>query len=381
MRYYLPTAVVDLDNLDNNLHQLCRQSNTSPDRVIAVVKDSGYGVGSFEMVCSLEQQGVEWFAVAGHDEALFLRSKGVKSNILLLGLAPTTHLDEIISNTITVSIVNTGQLSEYLESESKPDLHLLVDTGMNRNGLRYDSILNGDYDDKLRELASQIKGIYTHFHSSDQLDQSPTEKQRRRFSAVIDHLKQLDINPKIVHSGNSGATIFGTTPSNEMVRFGISLHGVTPDCSISDIGLKEVTEIVSSVSSLRSICAEDGVGYSHLHKSSKNSQIATVPLGYGSGFLRQFTGVASVIINGKRYPILARVTMDFLLIDIGDDAVNLGDVVTILGKNGAEVISLCELSSAVNTIPYEILCQLGSSLDHHYIRSGKVVSKQNRSIF
>ncbi len=381
MLYNLPTAIVDLDKLDSNLHQLCNRSSTTPDRVIAVIKDSGYGAGSLAMANSLQQQGVNWFAVAGHDEALFLRDRGVDANILLLGLTPNEELSNLIAQNVTLSIVNSAQLSEYSSCSSKLDLHLLVDTGMNRNGIRYNEILNGDFDEQLKAISGQISGVYTHFHSSDQIDQEPTEEQRRRFNSVLNHLKTVGITPKMVHSGNSGATIYGSTPSNEMVRFGISLHGVTPDCSISTLGLQEITEIVSSVSSLRSITANEGVGYSHHHRSKTDSQIATVPLGYGSGFLRQFTGKASVIIHGKRYPILARVTMDFLLIDIGDDSVQLGDKVTILGEDRSESISLCELSSAVNTIPYEILCQLGSSLDHHYVRSGKVVSKQNRSIF
>jgi len=381
MIYDLPTALVNLDNLDNNLHQLCKQSGTTPNRVIAVVKDSGYGVGSLEMVNSLEKQGVTWFAVAGYDEALYLREQGVHSNVLLLGTVPSTALRKIVGNQITLSIVNTEQLSDFSATKSTPTLHLLVDTGMNRNGLRFDEILNGDFDKQLQDLSSQITGVYTHFHSSDQIDQTPTELQRKRFYDVIHYLKSLKINPDIIHSANSGATIFGTIPENEMVRFGISLHGVTPDCSISNIGLTEVTQIVSSVSSLRSVRANDGIGYSHHHRVKVDTKIATIPLGYGSGFLRRFTGNASVLINGKKYPILARVTMDFLLIDIGDDQVEIGDRVTILGTDQSEQITLCEMATSVDTIPYEILCQLGSSLNHHYIRNGEVVSKQNRSIF
>lgn len=376
-----PVLRVNLDHLIHNVDMLKKHAGIIPEQVIAVVKDNGYGAGSLAMTRVLLEHGVKYFAVATLNEALFLRNSGIDSEILLLGYTPQESYPTLAAHNITVTVVDKSQLTSLVNSAIKPKLHLLIDTGMRRNGLRYDELMAGEFDSGLVELAATIEGVYTHYYASDQEEQQPTEEQHRQFLKSVEHLTSIGVNPPVQHCSNSGAVLYGKKYSSEMIRPGILLHGISPDCRDSGFELKEVTELHSFVTSVRNACKGEGVSYSHHYILADNSRIATIPLGYGAGFNRLFTGKCNVLIRGKRYPVLPRVTMDYILVDIGSDPVELGDRVTVIGRDGDEFISIADLSSAVDTIPYEVLCQLGSSLPHEYYRHGECISAVESNIF
>lgn len=376
-----PMLRVNLDNLIHNIDMLKKHADIDAARIIAVVKDNGYGAGSLALVKTLADHGVKHFAVASLNEAMFLRRSGVEDNILLLGYASEENYSTMVEYNITATVVDQTQLDSLMNTADVPKLHLLIDTGMHRNGLRSDEIITGDFDSRILKLAGSVEGVYTHFYASDQENQTSTDIQHGEFLKALHHLTAIGVTADLIHSANSGAVLYGEVHTHEMVRPGILLHGISPDCRDSGFELKEITELHSYVTSIRDVYSGEGVSYSHLYTLSNSSRIATIPLGYGSGFNRLFTGRCCVIIKGKKYSVLPRVTMDYILVDIGDDLIELGDRVTILGADGDEFISIADLSSAVGTIPYEVLCQLGSSLPHEYYRHGKLSHVVESNIF
>ena len=375
----IPEMWVDLDALECNVSSICKYQSVTPQDVIAVVKDNGYGIGSLKMAETLQNSGVSSFAVATIREALFLRDNGIKGNILLLGLPINYDCEIICDNKITLSLIDQIQLDR---SNNRCKYHILVDTGMNRNGLRYDAILSGKFDVQLRAMKDSITGIYTHFYASDQPNQTSVSEQKEKFYAVVEYLKNIGIDNIEVHLSNSGAIEYNTVGKKEKIRPGIILHGITPDCKKTEIDLHPVVSVVSSVSSIKEVKKDEGVSYSHLYKvDSDKSRIAIIPMGYGNGFSRSFTNVGEVIIRGKKFPILPRVTMDYVLIDIKDENIEVGDTVTFIGKDGDSEISICELAQRIDTIPYEILCNIGQSIKHVYHRSGTVIESLPAPIF
>lgn len=375
------TMFVDLDAIDHNLKTICSHCEISPNKVIAVVKDSGYGVGSYEMVKTLQKQGVSFFAVAAMDEALFLRSKGVNDKIIVLGYASQSDFEIASEQNVTVSLVDPLQFTFLQNIETMPDVHLMVDTGMNRNGLRYDELLDGCFDLQIETVSEHVTGLFTHFYASDQCDQDDTELQRGRFSQCADYLNNRGVRFDVTHSSNSGAILFGTVPEGEYVRPGIALHGGIRKSEYDCFGLREVSALKSTVTSIRKVVPGEGVSYNHLYKPDTQGRIATIPIGYGDGFSRSFTGNCDVLINGKRYPILARVTMDFVLVDVREDNVQIGDVVTLIGTDDTEINSICDLAERINTISYEILCTVGRGSNHIYHRSGVELYSESRIVF
>ncbi len=376
-----PYLSVDLDILDHNIDVICKYQNISVDRIIAVVKDSGYGIGSLQMAKSYEKKGVEYFAVATMVEALFLRENDISGTILHMGLSTVEDAEIAIKNDITLTIVDPLQLQEFSQCHLLPEFHIIIDTGMNRNGLRSNELIEGRFDSELRNILPKVTGVYTHYHSSDQVDQTQTVEQNERFIESKQYLQALGLSEVMYHSCNSGAIIYGKIPKGEHVRPGIMLHGIIPDCSSKDIGLREVSALYSCITSIREVHKGEGVGYSHLYNSETEGTIVTIPLGYGDGFSRALTQKCEVLIREKRYPILARVTMDYLLVDVGFDYVEIGDRVTLIGRDGDDEITVSDLSRALNTIPYEILCQVGASMAHHYHRSGTTVELSPQRVF
>ncbi len=373
-----PIFTVHLDRLEHNLSVLCSHSHCSADRIIAVVKDNGYGIGALAMAQTLQNKGVQHFGVAALDEALFLREKGIGGSIILLGFSDQSQFEVAIEKQISFSIIDPVQFEPFARIHRTPEIHLLVDTGMHRNGIRHDEILSGKYDSFFEKLHGKIVGLYTHYHSSDQTDQQSVLEQHDRFNQVKCYLANLNVNPKFVHCSNSGAVLYGTVASDEMARFGIAFHGVGKDVCPD---LLELSEIHSVVTAIRTVYAGEGISYNHLYAPSVDTKVATIPIGYGDGYSRSFTGKSWAIINGRKYPILARVTMDYILVDIGDDVVSIGDTATLLGENGAESISVVELARTIGTIPYEILCTCGAGMDHRYVRHGNTISTINRNLF
>ena len=369
---------VDLDKIKKNLFEICKRARKSVDRVIAVVKDNSYGLGAKAVSKTLQDAGVVWFAVARINEAVFLRKNGITGDILVLGNTDECFFKVASHCNITLSIVDYTQISVIKKSLGNYNLkwHLNVDTGMRRDGIMCENLFDDSKtEQKIKELAPVISGVYTHYHSSDSKDQNSVFLQQNKFKNAISVLRNAGFDFDVIHTSNSGACVYSPVAENEFIRPGVLLYGCRPDpLREPEINVCETVKIYSKVSGIRNVKNGEGVSYGHIWTAPRDTKIATVSIGYADGFPRAVTQTAFVLIKGKKYPIVGRVTMDYIMIDIGNETqVCVGDEVKIIGID--------ELASNARTIGYELLCKFGGLMNHKYISDKQVISTHRRELF
>lgn len=375
---------INLDAIEANLHALCKSSGASLDQVIAVVKKSAYGFGSLKVGHFLSDLGVNFFAVASMEEAKVLRHGGISGNILILENLPIDYYRDARNLNLIHPIVDITQVNGLIEAvkEAPLRLHLCIDTGMKRNGLIPEEVQSDKLLPKLKKLGPYIEGIYTHFHSSDDKDQTLTLIQKELFNKTISFLATEGITGTI-HADNSGGALSYKLEKTHKIRTGIALYGCSPDSVNTDNRLSEAATIYAEVTSLRPIKKGQGAGYGHSWHAPEDAQIATVAIGYANGLPRTLSNKGfRVLINGKTYEQIGRVTMDYCLIHIpNNEDVRVGDTVTFCDAFFGYEQSVDALAVAANTIGYEVLCRFGQGLRREYIRNETIVSSDERSIF
>ncbi|MFD1852061.1 alanine racemase [Oceanobacillus bengalensis] len=349
-------------------------------KFMAVVKADGYGHGAVEVGNAALRAGADYLAVALLDEAIELRKKGIKSPILVLGytgLVSPTALMEAIKNDITLTIFTEDIAKQIVktavELEHSVKVHIKIDSGMNRIGLRdKDEVL------KLTQLLQskfvQIEGIYTHFSDADNPDPSYTYKQFEVFKAITSYLEVNGIHIPIKHCCNSAATISYPEMHLDMVRVGISLYGLYPDNHLRDkITLKQAMSFKTKAVMIKTVESGNPISYGCTYTPSENAIIATIPVGYADGFSRSLSNKGHVTVNGKRVPIVGRICMDQSMIDITTlKEVNMDDEFVIFGDSGDGLIPLSEIADLLDTIHYEIVCLIGKRVPRVYIQGGQV---------
>ena len=364
---------ISLDNLIHNLHQV--KSAVPPSvGIIAVVKDNAYGCGSVEIARSLEAHGVGFFAVAGGTEAQALRAGGIRSPILLLGVAAARDIAWGADNHIHFSCTDLSDLVAFMKSGKTIAIHLNIDTGMGRLGLGASELSRAI--DLLRGNPPLVcEGIYTHLAKADNPDTGAISRQLIHFRKAVNALSERGIRPPIVHYGNSAAVMRYPLEECTFVRPGITLYGCKPDPGQDfKLDLKPVLSLKSHIVKIKRVPAGTAVSYGGRYVTSADTTIATIAAGYGQGVPRSLGGRGEVLVGGKRYGIAGTVTMDFIMIDTGPDpSVNVGDEAVIIGTQGPQSISPDELAAHCNTIAYEILCNISSTIDRFYLLDGAVV--------
>ncbi len=364
---------INLDNLDNNIDEI---HSLFPAGVylMAVIKADAYGHGIFEVAKFLQKRQVNYLAVANMDEAMFLRRAGIKMPILVLGYTSFEELELADFYGITVSIVSPQMADEvrrYFLSGKAANLkvHIKINTGMNRLGL--DLIEAKDIITNLFIAGVNIEGIFSHFSSADS-DPVFTMEQIRKFSGLVSSLRRMGIDFKLIHLSNSAGLSYRKSFEGlcNMVRIGLAMYGVSPSQEISSaMRLLPILSLKSKIILIREVRAGEGIGYNHTYIAKTKRKIAIVPVGYGDGYPRLVSNRGRVIVKEKYCPIIGRVCMDYVTVDVTDvEAVKCGDEVVLIGRSGIRKIGVEEISSWCNTIPYEILCQLGRRLPRIYLR-------------
>lgn len=375
---------INLDAIEKNLHTLCTRSGATPSQVMAVVKKSAYGLGSLKVGHFLNELGVSHFAVASMEEAKVLRHGGLNGEILILENLPIDYYRDARNLNLIHPIVDPTQLDNLIAAvtDNPMRLHLCIDTGMSRNGLTREQLYDEQILKKLTKLKSSIEGIYTHYHSSDETDQTETVKQQKLFKQLCAHLYDHTING-MIHASNSGGSLRYPLGNEHLIRAGIALYGCSPNSAIPDKSLTEAVTIYSEVTSIREIPARQGVGYGHSWHAPEKTRIATISLGYANGLPRSLSNKGyKVNINGHTYSQVGRVTMDYCLVDIGlESSVSVGDTVTFCDAFLDDTLSVDSLAVYANTIGYEVLCRFGQGLRREYLRNGTIISSDERSIF
>lgn len=339
----------------------------------AVVKANGYGHGAELAAKAALVGGADALAVAIIDEGIELRASGITAPILLLAEVPPDTIAAALAHSLTITVGSIeGAKAAVTRAEALGGRHLVhvkVDTGMHRMGAAPEDV-DEVIDILCRSAAIGVEGIYTHFSVADGSsaeDRAFTRAQIDSFEAVVTALAERGIKPRIVHAANSAGALAYPEARYGMVRVGLALYGYLPEAwlasALESSGERLVPALTlrANVVAVRRADVGERPSYGRRRALERAATLATVPFGYADGYPRRlFDAGAEVLINATRYPLAGVVTMDMLVVDCGDDAVQLGDEVVLLGRQGDESITADEWANRAGTISWEILCGIGA---------------------
>lgn len=369
-------AEIDLGALAHNV-RLLRELNAPAD-LMAVVKADGYGHGAVPVARAVVDAGVSWLGVAMLDEAVALRDHGIEEPILILSEPRPHEMAEVVDQRVSLAVYTEPGIAAVSEAAGAADtvarVHLKVDTGMHRVGASAaEAVRLAEVIDK--DPALDLEGVWTHCAVADEPDNDFTDRQVERFDAVLDDLADRGIRPRFRHAANSAASMAHPSTRYDLVRCGIAIYGVPPSKALSGVlDLRPVMRLVSEVSLVKRVDSGEGVSYGHRYAPSTATTVATVPLGYADGVARRLFEVGGeVLVRGRRYPIAGVVTMDQMMIDVGDDEVAVGDEVVLIGRQGldggndVEEITANEWGDLLSTIGYEVVCGISPRIPRVYV--------------
>ena len=369
---------IDLDALADNIKAL-RDHLRVGAKFMAVVKKNAYGLGAVAVSRAALEAGVDYLGVYSPAEAAELREAGIHAPLLILGPVLPGEADTVVKQRLAITVIDK-ELAHALATagqklDTEVEVHVKVDTGLQRFGVSLEEapeLLS--YLDTLPTL--KVVGLYTHFSSADELDETPTRLQLERFLK----LAKLFPHIRLRHTANSAATLQFPETHLDMVRVGISLYGCYPSPAVrKTVTLKPVLGLKTRVIRVHSIKAGEGVSYGLTWVAPEDSIVALMPFGYGHGLSRLLSNKGEVLIRGKRAPIRGVVCMDQSIVDVtGIPEVRVGDEVTIIGRQGREEVTAEEIAELTNTINYEVVTRLPSSLPRIYLRK-KTIQTQAQS--
>jgi len=369
MKYYRPTvAEIDLSAICHNL-EIVGHIVRNDTKLLGVVKADAYGHGIKEVSKAIVDH-VDYFGVASLDEAAVLRKAGIQKPILVIGAILPEEIEGVFRFNViqTVSDLDIPKrLSNLARSrDKKVKVHVKIDTGMGRLGFWHEDAL--DFIKKIAKLKNIIiDGIFTHFPNAEG-DNVFTYNQIRNFKRLTEKLWGNNIYIPIRHTANSMGLIDFKDSHMNMVRPGLMMYGIYPKESLmKNILLKPALTLRTKITYLKSMPAGRTISYGMSYVVRKPTKIATIPVGYGDGYSRYFSNKAEVLIKGIRCPVVGRVCMDMCMVDVGYlENVKVGDDVILIGSQGKEIIRAEELARLINTIPYEILCNIGPRVPRIY---------------
>lgn len=377
MKPYLKRAwaEISLEKLRKNT-EIIRSLNSAKTDIMAVVKADAYGHGDSHIVHSLVNDcNIRYFAVSNLDEAISVRDFAPNAEILILGYTPPEYAHEISMYNIIQGVVSTEYAEALVKNTMLPiRCHVKIDTGMGRIGLKHDTPEQcaAEIADMMKIEKLSVEGIYTHFAVAD--SDSPeniayTDKQEKFITDTYDVLVSNGIKLQHLHFMNSAATCYRNSPKSTLSRAGIILYGLHPDVSL-DIpeGLEPLMELKAVISHVKTVNAGDCISYGRTFVADHEMRIATVTIGYADGYPRALSSKGEILVHGKRCKIVGRVCMDQLMIDVTDvpDAVS-GDIVTLMGREGDDIITADDLAVLCNTIGYEIVCGISKRVPRIYV--------------
>lgn len=379
------TARVDLAALEGNfkaisayLHHetsLNRTAGRGPalaPAVIAVVKANAYGHGARRVAATLEGAGAIMLAVADIEEGVDLRKAGIKAPILIFGALSVSDLDGVFDYDLTPTISSPAAGAALQAGSAKRGAmlryHLKIDTGMHRLGFRHDN-LRRTLPALLASKNLTLDAVHTHFGTADEPGHKLFETQRTRFEEASRVLDELGAGPRLRHAANSAALLRDSRVWYDFVRPGLLLYGLVPPPLGSTIDLKPVMSLTSRVVAVKGIRVGETVGYGGRFVADRPVTLAVIPAGYADGLDRRLEDRGCVLIRGQRAKIVGAVSMDMLTVDVTDiDGVSTGDEVVFLGSQGDKSIDAREMAAWIGTIPYEVLCRLGSRVERIFQR-------------
>ncbi len=364
---------INLDALKHNYDQI-RRFIPATTKILSIIKADAYGHGAVSIARALEPLGDFGFGVASVREGLALRENQVQAPIIVMGPLLPEHIPELVQYRLTPVISHRAiweKLRENLSRTTTPfPIHLKIDTGLHRLGF--------DPEDALQLLTSsyygsspplEIQGLMTHFADADNPDPSFTNRQIQKFLSFIDNIQSRGIHIPLHHMANSAGILFHPTSHLEMVRPGLMLYGYAPTqpnhpCPLS---LKPVMRATTYIAHLRSLQPDEVVGYNSQFRTQRPSQIGVLPVGYTHGFPRHLIGRGHVLIRSQPAPIIGKICMDMMMVDVTDiPHPKIGEEVVLLGQQGNQHITADDFARWLDSIPYEVLCEIGGKTQGMY---------------
>ncbi|MFH1049602.1 MAG: alanine racemase [bacterium] len=362
------TAYINKKKLRYNIKRI---RELAPDsEIMAIVKANAYGHGLLGTSQILRYDGIEFLGVAFANEGMMLRESGDTQPIIVLIPSFPDEAQYFCKYNLQAAISSEEFLTALSVEAQKRNViiqtHLLIDTGMHRDGIAAKNAV--DFMRKFGNLPNiDMHGVSTHFATSPKnIDYA--KQQLKLFNDTVAKLNDAGFTFKYIHASNSGAIANLPEANFNLVRPGLALYGYAPSAEVREkLKVKPIMSLKSQVVVTRRIEAGDSVSYGRLFVAKKPTTIATVPIGYGDGYFKTLTGRAQCLINGKRYPVVGSICMDELMVDCNDDVVVPGDEVVLIGKQGSEEILADEIAGWVGTIPYEITTAISARVSRVYI--------------
>lgn len=372
-------AEIALDRLIMNYRLIKRQAHRA--KIMAAIKADAYGHGAVEIAETLSAEGVDFFGVASVEEGIELRQGGIATDILVLSPILYNQIDEIIEHNLIPTI---SELAFYRELNQRArtlgtviTAHVEIDTGMTRTGIPYREAVEAM---KLLTASPHVKitGLFSHFPLAD-ADGHFTSQQIQNFNRLLNGLHKNGARFKYYHMANSSGLFNFPAALFNLVRPGISLYGLrsSPNVYYGD-DFKPVMTLKAKIVNIREVPPNTPISYGHTYRTARRSRIATVSVGYGDGYPRMLSNIGEVLCRGRRAKIVGTVCMDLLMIDVTDvPETGIGDVVTLIGRDGHEEITAEECATKCKTIVYEITSGIGPRVARVFKNRNKIVRVRN----
>ena len=380
--YYRVYADIDLDAIYENVKN-AKALLKKDTKMMAIVKADGYGHGAVEVARQIDEL-VDAYGVAILEEGIELRKAGFTKPILILGYTPKPLYPAMIRYDIATAVFTMEMAKEISDTavamHKNANIHIKLDTGMSRIGFA----ITKESKEIIEQIAKlpgiEIKGCYSHFARMDEKDKTKANEQFAKFTKMVNALEKDGVDLGIRHISNSAGIMEAPEVQMDMVRNGICLYGLYPSEEVQKerLPLKPAMELKAYVSYVKTLEPGVEIGYGGTYTTTKKTRVATIPVGYADGYSRCLSGKGSVLIHGKKAPILGRVCMDQFMVDVTDiDNVCVGDRVTLFGKDGDSCITIEEISAMAHSFNYEFVCDIGKRIPRVYYRHGKVIETKD----
>lgn len=391
-RYQRGYAQIDLDAVKSNMEHM-KANIGAATKIMGVIKTDGYGHGAVPIARELEKLDYLYgFAVATAEEACILRNGGISRPILILGYTFPYSYEKMIQEEVSLALFRRDTLEALSHTvkrlgqsgiDKKAKVHIKVDTGMSRIGIKPDQEGLSFVADAFQTPGIEVEGIFTHFARADENDKTPAKQQIALFRRFIDQIREKTGREiPIKHCSNSAGIVELPQANMDLVRAGITLYGLWPSSQVKRdiVPLTPVMSLYSTIVYVKEIEAGVSVSYGGTFTAPERMRIATVPIGYGDGYPRGLSGKGFVLVHGKKAPILGRVCMDQFMIDVTEipEAAE-GDRVTLIGRDGQEQITMEQLGELSGRFNYEFACCIGKRVPRIYIKDGKILDTDEQS--